>query len=234
MILTKRSVIMQNYFNHPRRTMYVESALEWLFEGRIHMMPELVWPLPNVWLGVSMEDQRAADERIPLLLETPAAVRFLSCEPLLGPVDLWGARYANPNGGKTGAVTNWPGGLDWVIVGGESGPKARPMHPDWVRDVRDQCLAGNIPFFFKQWGEWGIENDPYYHNDLSVYKEDFRGKLCKVETITSTEKKRIGNIHYVAYGNYNVEILKKVGKKKAGRELDGMVWDEFPEMAVNE
>ena len=179
--------------------MYIESALEWLFEGRIHMMPELVWPLPNVWLGVSVEDQRAAEERISDLLETPAAVRFVSCEPLLGPVDLWGARYANPNGGKTGAVTNWPGGLDWVIVGGESGPKARPMHPDWVRGIRDQCLAGNIPFFFKQWGEWvpaeTIEFDP-------------------IEVRTGI---RIDNQNMV-----------KIGKKKAGRVLDGREWNEFP------
>jgi protein gp37 len=198
MILTKRSRIMRNYFNHPRRTMYVESALEWLYEGRIHMMPKLVWPLPNVWLGVSVEDQRSADERIPLLLKTPAAVRFVSCEPLLGPVDLWDARYSNPNGGKTGAVTNWPGGLDWVIAGGESGPKARPMHPDWVRGIRDQCLAGNVPFFFKQWGEW-------VHSVFRMEYPDSKPFVFNDGT-----------------------LVMRAGKKRAGRELDGMVWNEFP------
>jgi len=99
------------------------------------------WPafLPNVWLGVSVEDQRCADASIPYLLQTPAAVRFLSCEPLLGLVDLR-LDPARP--------------LDWVIAGGESGPAARPMQPDWVRSLRDQCQLAGVPFFFKQWGEW--------------------------------------------------------------------------------
>jgi protein gp37 len=97
-----------------------------------------LWPLSNVWLGVSVEDQRWADIRIPALASVPAAVRFLSCEPLLGPVDI--ARYL-PN-------------LHWVIAGGESGPGARPMHPDWPRALRDQCATQGIPYFFKQWGAW--------------------------------------------------------------------------------
>ena len=97
-------------------------------------------PLPNVWVGTSVEDQRWADIRLPKLLETPAAVRFLSCEPLLGPVDLSRWLRAAPHG------------IDWVIVGGESGLKARPMHPDWTRTLRDQCVAAGVPFFFKQWG----------------------------------------------------------------------------------
>ena len=92
-------------------------------------------PLPNVWLGVSVEDQKWADIRVPALIQTPAAVRFLSCEPLLGPV-------------RIGYMSL----LDWVIVGGESGPGARPMHPDWARDLRDQCEAAGVPFLFKQWG----------------------------------------------------------------------------------
>lgn len=100
-------------------------------------------PLPNVWLGVSVEDQATANERIPLLLNTPAAVRWISAEPLLGPVLLPGLD------GPIGATV-----LDWVVVGGESGPDARPMHPDWARDIRDDCKAAGTPFFFKQWGEW--------------------------------------------------------------------------------
>jgi protein gp37 len=208
MILTKRSRIMRNYFNDPRRTMYVESALEWLYEGRIHMMPELVWPLPNVWLGVSVEDQRAAEQRIPDLLETPAAVRFVSCEPLLGPVNLGlldcltcggsgevAGDYFSDDGLSMCPDCNGQGSsdpdIDWVIAGGESGPGARPMHPDWVRGLRDQCLAGNIPFFFKQWGNW-------------------------------------------AQTYYNFLVVDKFGKKKASRLLDGKEWNEFPEIAVNE
>ena len=93
-------------------------------------------PLPNVWLGVSVENQKCADERIPLLLETPAAVRFISAEPLLGPLDL----------------RQLLGRLSWVIAGGESGSRARPMDPSWVLNIRDQCLNAAVPFFFKQWG----------------------------------------------------------------------------------
>ena len=93
-------------------------------------------PLPNVWLGVSVEDQKRADLRIPALLGTPAAVRFLSCEPLIGPIQLG----------------DWVDGIDWVIAGGESGPGHRPIDPDWVRSLRDQCQAARTAFFFKQWG----------------------------------------------------------------------------------
>ncbi len=97
-------------------------------------------PLPNVWLGVSVEDQAAAEERVPALLAAPAALRFLSCEPLLGPLSL--QKYLGE------------GGIDWVISGGESGPRARPPEPCWFRSLRDQCRAAGVPFFFKQWGAW--------------------------------------------------------------------------------
>lgn len=116
------------------------------------------WPLPNVWIGVSCEDQATADQRIPLLMKIPAAFRFLSCEPLLGPIDL--TRIAPFLGGcftplKPHPCTS-PGKpfIDWVICGGESGHQARPMDPDWVRSLRDQCTAAGVPFFFKQWGAW--------------------------------------------------------------------------------
>ncbi len=120
------------------------------------------WPLPNVWLGVSVEDQVTADERIPLLLQTPAAVRWVSAEPLLSEInlraiDLGDLYWLNAltsdvrimfDGGMPAAPRF--GKLDWVVAGGESGPKARPMHPDWVRSLRDQCQAAGVPFFFKQ------------------------------------------------------------------------------------
>lgn len=107
-----------------------------------------VWPLPNVWLGVSVENQQWADIRIRALLGTPAEVRFLSCEPLLGPVDL--TKAIEPNF----AMSGWKdlSGLHWVIVGGESGRDARPMNPDWARLLRDQCTAAGVAFHFKQWG----------------------------------------------------------------------------------
>jgi len=130
----------------------------------------LAWPPPNVWLGTTVEDQRRADERIPHLLACPAAVRFVSCEPLIGPVDLnksiGGTKWIGGQRGCAGMHQhgNAPDphhhhddrcrdGLDWVICGGESGPNARPMHPEWARSLRDQCQAAGVPFHFKQWGE---------------------------------------------------------------------------------
>ena len=127
----------------------------------------LTWPLPNVWLGTSVEDQQHADQRIPKLLAAPAAVRFLSCEPLLGPVDLTGwlpchcpdgpasmpvgcAERAHPANLRLGPEHATP--LGWVIAGGESGPGHRPVDPDWVRSLRDQAVAAGVGFFFKQWG----------------------------------------------------------------------------------
>ena len=109
------------------------------------------WPLPNLWLGVSAEDQDAADLRIPALLDTPAAVRWVSAEPLLGPIDLGftepcdHVRYSHLDIGCWRAI-------DWIVAGGESGAQARPMGPDWARSLRDQCVTAGIPFLFKQWG----------------------------------------------------------------------------------
>jgi protein gp37 len=115
------------------------------------------WPLSNVWLGVSVEDQATADARIPLLLQTPAAIRFVSYEPALGPVDFTGTGW-----------NLWMEKLSWIIAGGESGPGARPPHPDWFRSARDQCKAAGVAFFFKQWGEYhpitrtdGIHESPF-------------------------------------------------------------------------
>lgn len=107
------------------------------------------WPIPNVWLGTSVEDQARANERIPALLNTPAVVRFLSCEPLLGPVDLDPWLYRRQCSAR-GPVCQPQPPLDWVIVGGESGPKARDMNPAWARDIRDQCAKARVAFFMKQ------------------------------------------------------------------------------------
>ena len=140
-----------------------ERAISYISDANLsatNVETHLVWPLPNVWLGVTAENQATADERIPLLLETPAAVRFVSCEPLLGPVRFdyedWDrtAEYMEP---KTylrsytidNGARRMPG-IDWVIVGAETGPGARPMHPDWARDIRDQCQEAGVPFFFKK------------------------------------------------------------------------------------
>jgi protein gp37 len=160
--------------------------------------PRATLPLPNVWLVVSVEDQKAADERIPLLSQVPAAVRGLSCEPLLAKIYVCGTmqQHAGPD-----IYYNHLQNIDWVVCGGESGPGARPMHPEWARSLRDQCNAAGVPFFFKQWGEY-IETDQLQ------------------ETATNVLNKKDLFID----GNY----FFKVGKKKAGRLLDGKEWSEYP------
>ena len=165
-VLTKRSDRMHNWFarrnanaHHPA----MDTAAVMACTGRwntpaLHLVDG--WPLPNVWLGVSVEDQTRADERIPDLLSTPAAVRWLSCEPLLGPVDLTmlhhdGVTNIDALRGLHGVLQPMLAQcdkIDWIVVGGESGLGARPMQPDWARNLRDQCAAASVPFFFKQWG----------------------------------------------------------------------------------
>jgi len=128
------------------------------------------WPLSNVWLGVSVEDQKTADERIPLLLQTPAAQRFISAEPLLGHIThLPGTTQCQSCGGiawNIDGADKWCSdcgeqftSLDWVIVGGESGPGSRPMSPEWAQTLRDQCEDAEIPFLFKQWGEFDEQGE---------------------------------------------------------------------------
>lgn len=197
-----------------------------------HIRPGAAWwPLPNVWLGVSVEDQKRADERIPDLLATPAAVRWLSMEPLLGPVDLteWlicpNARDGLSMDPSTGAyecckTCDWTGligGLDWIVLGGESGPGARPMHPDWARAIRDQCAAAGVPFVFKQWGEYGPYNgeggvaggwmdpDGHYYGGPTQWPP-------------AVDERRAYMIRW--------------GKKRAGRMLDGRTHDELPKGAA--
>lgn len=162
------------------------------------------WP-QNIWIGTSVENQEQADKRIPYLLQIPAAVRFLSCEPLLGPVDLDG--YIGSELQLSDYDFDIGDGVDWVIVGGESGPKARPMHPEWARGLRDQCQAAGVPFHFKQWGEYS----PVF-NDVAF------------ELINSKGQKP--GLYEGDWRDY--QSMYKVGKKAAGRLLDGRTWDEMP------
>lgn len=195
-VLTKR---------HDRMRSLVGSAE---FEVSVlRRVPWAAWPLPNVWLGVSAEDQHWAEIRVHALLRTPAAERWVSAEPLLGPIDLRNLKARNgalidalcgdvksPDGTIYAAC---PGSVTWVVAGGESGRGARPMHPDWARSLRDQCRATRTPFLFKQWGvhRW-VEH--------SAWDETTQ---C-----------------WVADG---IEP-QRVSKKLAGRELDGRTWDEYP------
>jgi protein gp37 len=200
-ILTKRHGRMRSLLSRP--------SAQWA--------PTLTgpWPLPNCWLGVSVEDQHWADIRIPALLDTPAAVRWLSCEPLLGHVKLpfitevdgctcYGGTTVYGHEPRCGIEPGpaW-GNLHWVVVGGESGSGARPMHPDWARSLRDQCTAVGVPFFFKQWGEW-------CHSDQMP--DDTWSWLDSA----------------INLGQQPHSEPHRVGKKRAGRELDGRTWDEYP------
>ena len=192
-----------------------------LLPGSVEQAANLMeWPLPDVWLGVSVEDQATADERIPLLLETPAAVRWLSMEPLLGPVDL--SRWPDGSSDIMTPLTGSPR-IDWVVVGGESGPNARPMHPAWARDIRDQCVRVGVPFHFKQWGEWAP------HNEVSGLNLDMWSKLYEAGGRTHVDA-RDGSTGQTQTPN-TWEVLR-VGKKAAGRILDGRTWDEWPEGSV--
>ena len=233
-VLTKRADRMREYLTRP--AVEVRAGLEALglvMQSALGVGPKklgdgvkirgsdinpgalVAWPLPNVWLGVSVEDQARADERIPHLLATPAAVRFLSCEPLLGPVEIrqfmWPVCKSMPATFRTWAEAEAAGQLtytrqalvaadstflDWIIAGGESGPGARPMHPDWVRSLRDQGAAAGVPFFFKHWGGWFPSDEPV-----------------------------LGAKGWRIVGGQG---FSNVGKKAAGRRLDGTAHDALP------
>ena len=181
-VLTKRSARMRDYYDGDALNRIIARLVDETGEAR------LTSPLPNVHLGVSVEDQERVG-RIRELLATAAAVRWVSLEPLLGPVDL-----AVPLGGVCGVR------LDWVVLGGESGGRdARPMNPDWARSVRDQCVCAGVPFFFKQWGGW-LPRDQLAWRDPT---------------------ERYDGCEYTA-------SHVRVGKKAAGRLLDGVTWDEYP------
>lgn len=193
----------------------------------------------NVWIGASVENQQAADERIPHLLQTPAKVRFLSCEPLLGEVNLrqWVCSICARNPQICSRHFDAANGIHWCIVGGESGHNSRPMHPDWARSLRDQCQAANVAYFFKQWGEYGpgsvntTTNEPVFRKFTSheqwVTKAStwINGGICLDAT-----GKLLSNGKDFAEAKYPVTIMHKVGKKDAGRLLDGKEHSEFPEV----
>ncbi len=233
--------------------------LDWLLLTKrignvVPMMAELVhdkdqdlpWldlmPLPNVWIGATIVNQAEADRDIPKLLAVPARVRFLSMEPLLGQVSFEGL-FANPSNPADG--TNALDALDWVIVGGESGPGARPMHPDWARSLRDQCEAVGTTFLFKQWGEWRPISQMEEPEHTVLYKsnvtakahenqenlDDCYGRSC---TVPTTVLHMDGSTHQFTepmaflHGTGAMQIFR-VGKKSAGRLLDGRSHDGFPE-----
>lgn len=200
------------------------------------------WPVgnppPHVWLGTTVENQATADERIPRLLKVPARIRFLSCEPLLGPVDLryirtysYGttSRETNVLTGQSMVYMNDGGGIessprdhiDWIICGGESGPKARPMHPEWARSLRDQAQAAGTPFMFKQWGEWL----PGHQYDAEHRKSD-----PEIESSRFDMREWDGEEWDTPADPWDTDehAVFRVGKVRAGRRLDGRTWDGAP------
>jgi protein gp37 len=190
------------------------------------------WPLPNVWLGVSVEDQAAADERIPILLDMPAAVRWLSCEPLLGPLDL--ARLRPPGctwlNAMTGDMHAGPSvfreferGIDWIVAGGESGPGARPMHPDWARALRDQCTAAGVPFLFKQWGAWSDA----HATAIGPVSRSTGGATNDFGEIAWPDG-TVGHGCAEERGGPGLKLTKWHHKRDAGRLLDGVQHDGYP------
>jgi protein gp37 len=173
-----------------------------------HLVEDADWPPKNIWFGVSVENQKTAEERIPLLLQTPAAVRWISAEPLLEHVNLKQLQHRgmveiDALDGTHGVIRPHRGTsekLDWVVVGGESGPGSRPMHPEWASSLRDQCKAAGVAFFFKQWGEY-------------------------LPAMTD------GNPNHIPENLNCSDRPVRVGKKAAGRLLDGKEYNEYPQIA---
>jgi protein gp37 len=278
-VLTKRSARMRAYLSDPRtpRRIY-EMACDLAVDLRLNVVliapgmdaemappgPRVfldAWPLPNVWLGVTAEDQTRADERIPDVLETPAAERFVSIEPMLGPIDLTNVQAPKLNedddaeGWKFSALhtgdyyTLWADDplsdnlrcvdsgdgpyrdtkLDWVICGGESGPNARPMNPDWARSLRDQCAAAGVPFFFKQNGEWAPGEAFGLIKDGPV--TDRRGNTKDWMQRYSVCEDRADRLIAHSFTDHATNLVYRVGKRRAGRLLDGREHAEFPEAA---
>jgi protein gp37 len=218
-VLTKRAARMRDYVVAMNAELSQAERLVNALGVPRTCLVAVDWPLPNVWLGVSAERQQEADERIPLLLQTPAAVRFISAEPLLGEINLQRALYVGREGGweYEGSKRQM---LDWVIVGGESGPGARPMHPAWARWLRDQCLAACVPFFFKQWGAWAPSTpDQAKGNPRSGWRTiKAHPHVARAEEL---------------YPEAGAEFVEHFGKKAAGRLLDGVEHNGFPNRGIS-
>jgi protein gp37 len=217
-VLTKRAARMQSYLSDPNVWPRIEVAARRIYRDRTGLQiagKVLIGPLPHIWLGVSVENQDAANERVPLLLRTPAAVRWISAEPLLGRVDLceylgiwwnqtmgcWESTRQRINMAPDGRP-----GIGWVVAGGESGEGARPMHPEWARSLRRQCEGAGVPFLFKQWGEWAPAPGMIGEPGQILYSAG-----CVKHTILA-----------------DGFSMARLGKKAAGRLLDGVLHDAYP------
>lgn len=235
-VLTKRAARMAEYYKagFPVLIERWEKALvamgmhEWKIEENNN-----TYPLPNVWMGVSVESQQTANERIPYLLEIDAAVRFLSCEPLLGAVDLTEVELPSKYNISVSTAAhincltsmddehfyNHHKQVDWVIVGGESGPGSRPMHPEWANKIIRDCKSNDVPVFFKQWGDWVPIDEPHKQDDIQ--------HLAKNEQWLNWD----GGMGF--HGQW-VWRMRKVGKAKATKRIYGKTYTEFPKADMPE
>lgn len=206
LLLTKRPQLWQNRL--VRAKLHIQEA------GGHDTHPDALWildwltghPPANVWVGTTVEDQERGNERVPALLSIPAVIRFLSCEPLLGPVDL----HKTDSG--MGSDVYWHDHIHWVIVGGESGVNARPMDLEWACALRDQCIQAKVAFHFKQWGEW-----------------------CPRSQIGLDHPKDFDQIVDGKLNQHDSQLMAfntKIGKVIAGRRLFDRVWDEIPKVSV--
>jgi protein gp37 len=193
-LLTKRPDRMVAWLNNPDTIAAIEHEMQEIRLGS-HID---IWPLMNVWVGTSVEDQQRANERIPIIAQAPAITRFLSVEPLLGPVSMADAVQDDPRLLRK---------INWVIVGGESGPKARPMHPAWARSLRSECRKSEIPFFFKQVGSWSWRSPQTRAQKAMGLMKD--GKV-------------------VEFGKKGSQPIVFGSKKSGGRLLDGNLYEDMP------
>lgn len=263
-VLTKRAARMRKYLvdndgrHRPRKDAVEVTGWNMVMEGVASKPNKTAWPLPNVWLGVSAEDHQRAEERIPELLATPAAIRFVSAEPLLGQIDLRRLRVSDTSASAGFPMADALGGqfyldpeqqapytrslieahrrmpqeeggigLNWVIVGGESGHGARPMHPDWARSMRDQCASAGVPFFFKQWGAWGRAK-PRPSGTPGNFAlagagphSDFWPAMVHGVDAYPRQINLFGG----------TKVLELIGKKAAGRLLDGVEHNGMPRVS---
>ncbi|NQU60391.1 MAG: phage Gp37/Gp68 family protein [Rhodospirillales bacterium] len=250
MVLTKQSERMREYFTGDVERRSAKASIEFIdlssgagrWEKHIQAMAIegwSTWPRPNVWLGVSAENQEQAEARIPALLQTPAAVRFVSAEPLVGAVDLlkWMRPYVSDAIGLLQPVPR----LDWVIAGGESGSKARAMHPDWPRGLRDDCGRAGVAFFFKQWGEYApgtVSSDGEivrFAFDENRHEGLLPGGKFPEENSDKENEEFFSRLEdFVADTALDCPAepaAYRVGRKAAGRLLDGRRHEQIPACA---
>lgn len=227
-VLTKRSARMRDYMTFDRGQRIADAQVEMGLPVHVDI------PARHIWLGVSAEDQRRADERVPDLLATPAAVRFVSAEPLLGLINFRRIAHGDESdlNALKGEIVFTPqhraippkptAKLDWVIVGGESGPSARPMHPDWARSIRDQCAAAGVPFFFKQWGSWHPELDRDAEDP--DWRAPYGGALNDRHPDIAWLNLEGGS----GFHGARFQVLRRIRKSRAGRLLDGQEHNGMP------